>query len=270
MDIVDSLLTERAKRYGSYSTHCKVKEDILKVLQPLPGCNRMQPFMRNSVTMIVEKLVRICNGDPYYWDSWQDIQGYVQLVRPICVDDVIYNDECFAASDTSDGPRIRFNYLEAIAKTPLGCRLPTDKDFQKNKIPKDMWGNSYMVSSNEFYAHIDDLNGSVTIRVKQNSDDVFRVRYIQPSCIQDCEHFVTTDLVEDELCVFTTQEAIEKMPVGYRLPSVKDFSTLDIPMDMNSDYIVSEPEYYVSVANGHYNCKAKENYNDVFRVRYIK
>ena len=33
-----------------------------------------------SIDMICHKLGRIANGDPFYDDSWRDIEGYARLV----------------------------------------------------------------------------------------------------------------------------------------------------------------------------------------------
>jgi hypothetical protein len=40
----------------------------------------MDGHMQEAAEMIVHKLARIVNGNPFYMDSWVDIAGYATLV----------------------------------------------------------------------------------------------------------------------------------------------------------------------------------------------
>ena len=87
-DSIDTILDERAARYGKFEDHATIT-GILKL--------QMRQFRRHGETvpmawdglaydqqealdMIAHKIGRILNGDPNYVDSWVDIAGYSTLV----------------------------------------------------------------------------------------------------------------------------------------------------------------------------------------------
>lgn len=85
-DIADTL-QERGKRYGKFTGHAKVSQDLQKVIRAgfsangwSPSLDHLDNDMRESLYMICHKLGRIVNGDPWYADSWVDIAGYAKLV----------------------------------------------------------------------------------------------------------------------------------------------------------------------------------------------
>lgn len=79
MDI-DEVLERRGKRYGEYQNVSQLSQALKEALHVAPSWQQMEPYMQESLDMICNKLARICNGDPYYDDSWRDIAGYAQLV----------------------------------------------------------------------------------------------------------------------------------------------------------------------------------------------
>lgn len=77
---VNEVLTERGNRYGVFSKHASVTQDIKRALF---NCRHRETFAADQVEaleMIAHKLGRIVNGDPNYADSWIDIAGYAKLV----------------------------------------------------------------------------------------------------------------------------------------------------------------------------------------------
>lgn len=82
MPDIDSTLTERGKRYGTFAGHAEVSQQLKEVLSLnlLSRGKSLADDQRESLEMICHKLARIVNGDPDYADSWVDIAGYAKLV----------------------------------------------------------------------------------------------------------------------------------------------------------------------------------------------
>lgn len=77
---VDNMLSERGKRYGRFSGHALVSQEIKSVLGRSASFSEMNASQLEAMSMIVHKIARIANGDPNYIDSWADIAGYAQLI----------------------------------------------------------------------------------------------------------------------------------------------------------------------------------------------
>lgn len=77
---INSTLTERGKRYGTFKDHANVTQQIKSVIFGFNPSLRLENDQKEALEMIAHKLGRIINGDPDYADSWHDIAGYAQLV----------------------------------------------------------------------------------------------------------------------------------------------------------------------------------------------
>lgn len=79
---VDAILTERGKRYGLFTGHAAITQDLKQILAAHLGLRekRLAPDQQEALDMICHKIGRIINGDANYDDSWVDIAGYAQLV----------------------------------------------------------------------------------------------------------------------------------------------------------------------------------------------
>ena len=81
---VDETLKQRGNRYGTFSNHAKLSQNLQSVFtNHVKQCNQQAEFtdsQREALAMIFHKLARIGNGDPHYDDSWRDICGYSQLI----------------------------------------------------------------------------------------------------------------------------------------------------------------------------------------------
>lgn len=75
-----AILTERGKRYGKFTGHAKITQDIKVMFRDKANWWQLQDDQKEALDMIAHKLGRILNGDPHYEDSWRDIAGYAQLV----------------------------------------------------------------------------------------------------------------------------------------------------------------------------------------------
>lgn len=77
---IDATLAERGSRYGSFTTHAFITQQLKRVMAGSPKWGELNPDQAEALEMIVHKIGRILNGDPHYHDSWHDIVGYAKLV----------------------------------------------------------------------------------------------------------------------------------------------------------------------------------------------
>lgn len=77
---INTTLTERGKRYGTFKDHANVTQQLKGVMFGFNPSLRLENDQKEALEMIAHKLGRIINGDPDYADSWHDIAGYAQLV----------------------------------------------------------------------------------------------------------------------------------------------------------------------------------------------
>lgn len=77
---IDDTLSERGVRYGSFSRHAAISQDLQRVIARYHGYEKFTDAQSEAISMILHKIARIVNGDPNYDDSWRDIAGYAQLI----------------------------------------------------------------------------------------------------------------------------------------------------------------------------------------------
>lgn len=80
MSNINQTLAERGSRYGVFTGHAEITQDLKAVMQSTPKWDGLAPDQREALEMVAHKIGRILNGDPDYDDSWVDIAGYVTLV----------------------------------------------------------------------------------------------------------------------------------------------------------------------------------------------
>lgn len=85
MTDVQATLAERGARYGDFSDHSVIAQQLQDVMRETPGWARLSPDKRQALTVIADKQARILSGDPEYRDNWHDIQGYAKLAEDRCV-----------------------------------------------------------------------------------------------------------------------------------------------------------------------------------------
>lgn len=81
MKPVTNTLAERGSRYGDFSSHATITQNIKRAMVESPNWNELPDSMKESLEMIAHKIGRILNGDPAYADSWHDISGYATLIE---------------------------------------------------------------------------------------------------------------------------------------------------------------------------------------------
>ena len=77
-DITETL-QERGKRYGVFTRHAEISQQLKEVINQYQT-KVLAADQQEALDMICHKIGRIINGDPDYADSWHDIAGYAQLV----------------------------------------------------------------------------------------------------------------------------------------------------------------------------------------------
>ena len=80
--MIDQILDERGKRYGKFTGHAEISQQLKRILFTYQSVLRcaLDHDQMEALDMICHKIARILNGDPNYADSWVDIAGYAQLV----------------------------------------------------------------------------------------------------------------------------------------------------------------------------------------------
>jgi len=78
MDVTETL-QERGKRYGVFTRHAEISQQLKEVINQYQT-KVLAADQQEALDMICHKIGRILNGDPDYADSWHDIAGYAQLV----------------------------------------------------------------------------------------------------------------------------------------------------------------------------------------------
>lgn len=79
-DNITDTLTERGKRYGVFTAHAAITQELKSVIRSRMNGKIIAPDQVEDLEMICHKIGRIVNGDPDYADSWVDIAGYAKLV----------------------------------------------------------------------------------------------------------------------------------------------------------------------------------------------
>lgn len=79
-DSISEILAEREKRYGAFTEHAKITQNIKRAMMDSPNWNKLADDKKEALEMVAHKMGRILNGDPDYDDSWKDMAGYSKLV----------------------------------------------------------------------------------------------------------------------------------------------------------------------------------------------
>ena len=82
VDGITAILTERGNRYGAFTGHATVTQDLKSAIASHLRSRQkaLAHDQQEALDMICHKIGRIINGDPDYDDSWVDIAGYAKLV----------------------------------------------------------------------------------------------------------------------------------------------------------------------------------------------
>lgn len=78
-DTISEMLKERGSRYGMYSQHAQLTQQMEDVIKSHFKYNELPTHLKETFHMIFHKIGRAVNGDPLYLDNLVDIIGYTQL-----------------------------------------------------------------------------------------------------------------------------------------------------------------------------------------------
>lgn len=83
MNDVNKTLNERGTRYGDFTHHARICQELKHVMMERSGGGwyRLNSVQKQALDVIADKIARILSGDPNYADNWHDIQGYAKLVE---------------------------------------------------------------------------------------------------------------------------------------------------------------------------------------------
>jgi hypothetical protein len=77
---IENTTDERKSRYGDWSDHAEVADELIMVLEKRPELwNKLPVWVRHTMRYILDKIARAFTGDPLYRDNPHDIQGYAFL-----------------------------------------------------------------------------------------------------------------------------------------------------------------------------------------------
>jgi hypothetical protein len=77
---INAILTERGSRYGKFSEHARITQNIKRAMEDSPNWYNLPDDTKETLEMTAHKIGRLLNGDPEYADNVIDIIGYMQLV----------------------------------------------------------------------------------------------------------------------------------------------------------------------------------------------
>lgn len=81
-DTPEATVKSRKELYGSFEGRAVVCDAVMQTLRSHPNWSRkLEPIHRHGLTMLVEKIGRIIEGNPNYLDNWHDAGGYSHLVE---------------------------------------------------------------------------------------------------------------------------------------------------------------------------------------------
>lgn len=78
---IDEVLEERGSRYGDFTEHARITQNIKRAMKDSPNWENLQDDAKEALEMVAHKIGRILNGDPDYKDSWTDMIGYIKLIE---------------------------------------------------------------------------------------------------------------------------------------------------------------------------------------------
>ena len=81
MSGINETLNERGARYGAFSGHSQITQEIKTTMRNADNWSQLRLSQKEALEMIAHKIGRIINGDSNYVDSWNDIAVYATLVE---------------------------------------------------------------------------------------------------------------------------------------------------------------------------------------------
>lgn len=81
MQYENEVLNERQGTHGDFAVNAMVAQTIKQAMRTAPNWERLTLVQREALELLATKLGRIMAGDTRHLDHWNDIVGYVDLIR---------------------------------------------------------------------------------------------------------------------------------------------------------------------------------------------
>ncbi len=80
MDVKETL-EQRGGRYGTFEANAILTQQLMKALSQGTNFDLLSDVHREAYHMIIHKICRSVNGDPWYDDNIHDVIGYAKLLE---------------------------------------------------------------------------------------------------------------------------------------------------------------------------------------------
>jgi hypothetical protein len=80
MDVTKTL-EQRGGRYGTFEANAKITQLLMRVLSTGTNFELLSDVHKEAYHMILHKIGRSVNGDPWYDDNMHDVIGYANLLE---------------------------------------------------------------------------------------------------------------------------------------------------------------------------------------------
>lgn len=77
---IEQILEQRNQQYGNFQGHSRISQNIKRAFSDSPNWSLLSNDKRECLEMVANKIGRILNGNQEFYDSWNDIIGYMKLV----------------------------------------------------------------------------------------------------------------------------------------------------------------------------------------------
>ncbi len=80
MDVTKTL-EQRGGRYGTFEDNARITQKFMKALSEGTNFESLSDVHKEAYHMILHKICRSVNGDPWYEDNIHDVIGYAKLLE---------------------------------------------------------------------------------------------------------------------------------------------------------------------------------------------
>lgn len=81
MSDIKETLNERGERYGDFTDHASIADELITTVESSRNWKIMPAYMRHAIRYILDKVARTVTGDWKYTDNPHDIKGYADLME---------------------------------------------------------------------------------------------------------------------------------------------------------------------------------------------
>lgn len=117
MSDIKETLKQRGSVHGEFADNADISQELKKTVRRSVRWDSMTAVQREAVDNVLQKIARLCSGDPDYEDHWVDIIGYATLSKdrlPGLKEDVV--------SEKSLGEKFR-EALAALESAPPSGKI---------------------------------------------------------------------------------------------------------------------------------------------------